>query len=46
MHEGEEESFYDFDLKARTRQDDGKIIQCLQSSGKHGGSVERMELFR
>jgi hypothetical protein len=21
-------------------------IQCVQSSGKHGGSIERMELFR
>jgi hypothetical protein len=22
------------------------VVQCVQSSGKHGGSVERMELFR
>jgi hypothetical protein len=22
------------------------LVQCVQSSGKHGGSIERMELFR
>jgi hypothetical protein len=28
------------------RTEGNEYIQCVQSSGKHGGSVERMEHFR